>query len=116
MFQKYHIQECIPVGCVPFAAVAVSGRMCLPGGGGMSAEGGCLPRGCLLSRAGVCPGRGVVYLRRGMSVQWGRECLPRGCLSRACLPRAGVCPDGVCPAGVCLRVSTKGGGCVCTPL
>ena len=33
------IQECFPVGCVPSAAVAVSG------GGGVSAQGWCLPRG-----------------------------------------------------------------------
>ena len=36
-------QECIPVGCVPSAAVTVSGR-------GGSAQGGCLPK------MGVCPG------------------------------------------------------------
>ena len=32
-------QECIPVGCVPSAAVAV------PGGGGVPAQEGCLPKG-----------------------------------------------------------------------
>ena len=32
-------QECIPVGCVPSAAVAIGGGGCLPGG--------CLPGGCL---------------------------------------------------------------------
>ena len=42
------IQGCIPVVCVPSAAVAV-----LVGEGGWSA-GGCLPRGCL--PRGVCPG------------------------------------------------------------
>ena len=66
-------QECIPVGCVPSAAVAV------PLGGGSARErwclstGGCLPgRGsvCLLGR-GVCPGgclpaRGVSVHRRGV--------------------------------------------------
>ena len=45
------LQECIPVGCVPSAAVAVcwggvSARGCLPGG--------CLPGGVCLE--GVCPG------------------------------------------------------------
>ena len=61
-------QECIPVGCVPSAAVAIGrGRLsawgvfaqgCLPGG--------CLPRGCL---------------PRGVSAQGG--CLPReGCVSQ----------------------------------
>ena len=37
-------QECILVGCVPFAAVAVSG------GGGVS--GGCLPRGGVFAWGG----------------------------------------------------------------
>ena len=44
--QLCQIQECIPVGCVPSAAVAV------PGGEGVCPVGGCLPRGCL-------PGEGV---------------------------------------------------------
>ena len=36
-------QECIPVGCVPSAAVAVPGGVCL---GGVCLIGGvCLPRG-----------------------------------------------------------------------
>ena len=49
-------QECIPVGCVPSAAVAVftpvcqsfcsQGGGCLPGGG-LSAQGGVSARGCL---------------------------------------------------------------------
>ena len=46
-------QECIPVGCVPPASVAVS------------VVGGCLPRG-------VCLGGGCLP----------RGCLPRGCLSK----------------------------------
>ena len=55
-------QECIPVGCVPSAEVAVSGRgcltrvVCLP-------WGGCVCPGC------VCPG-GCVCL--------GIRCLPGG--------------------------------------
>ena len=60
-------QECIPVGCVPSAALAV----CCGGGvsvQGVSALGGCLPRGdggvCL--PGGICPGVSA----------WG--CLPRG--------------------------------------
>ena len=44
------IQECIPVRCVPSAAVAVclgvSVQGCLPGGG-LSAHGDCLPGGCV---------------------------------------------------------------------
>ena len=40
-----HEQECIPVGCVPSAAVAVLG-VGWGDGGGLSARGrGCLPRG-----------------------------------------------------------------------
>ena len=55
-------QECIPVGCVPSAAVAFCwwGRGCLPRG--VSAGGVCLPKGvsaggsvCL---GGVCQGDG----------------------------------------------------------
>ena len=49
-------QECIPVGCVPSTAVAVSGGICPRGG--VSAQG-CLPEG-------VCP----------------VGCLPRGCVPR----------------------------------
>ena len=49
-------QECIPVGCVPSAAIR--GGVCA----GVSAWGGCLPRGCLpwgvyaqgVSARGVC--------------------------------------------------------------
>ena len=42
-------QECIPVGCVPSAAMAISGG----GGGGLSAQvGGCLPSG--VSAQGGC--------------------------------------------------------------
>ena len=56
-------QECIPVGCVPSAAVAVC-RRCLRGevsaGGvcpeGVSAQRGCLPRGGVCPAGGVCPG------------------------------------------------------------
>ena len=62
VMQLKYQQECIPVGCVPSAAVAVCG------GGG---EGVC-PGGC------VCPGEGCVC--------------PGVCLPRGCLPRAGVTP------------------------
>ena len=48
--RKHYQQECIPVGCVPSAAVAVSV--------GRGDPGVCLPRGC------VCPG--VVYAGRGV--------------------------------------------------
>ena len=39
MINKLTKQECIPVGCVPSAAVAISG-------GGVSARGGCTPPTC----------------------------------------------------------------------
>ena len=71
LFPTYLKQECIPVGCVLSATVAVSWeggclprRGCLPGG--MSAQGGCLPREwrCVnpgggrvsAQERGVCPG------------------------------------------------------------
>ena len=71
-------QECIPVRCVPYAAVTVLG--------GVSAQG--------------------VYLPRGVSAQEG-VCLPICCLPRGsfchggCLSGGGVCLRGcVCP-GMC---------------
>ena len=62
-------QECIPVGCVPSASVAILG------GGEGCLSGGCLPRG--VRPGSVYPGW---CLPRGLSVQ-GDVC-PRGCLSR----------------------------------
>ena len=55
-------QECIPVGCVPSTAVAVSA----PGGWGVSAQGrvGLLPEGCLLWGKGV-PALGECLLLEG---------------------------------------------------
>ena len=46
-------QECIPVGCVPSAAVAVVG------------EGGDCLGGVFLPGGGVCPGRSAVLLGGG---------------------------------------------------
>ena len=73
-------QECIPVGCIPPASVAVLGVACLRG---------CLPRGvsawgCLPRGAGCLPRGGGVCLE---------GCLPREggvCLGEGCLPRGGV--------------------------
>ena len=49
MMNLCYKQECIPVGCVPSAAVAISGGGCLPGG--------CLPRAGVSSRGGgICLG------------------------------------------------------------
>ena len=47
MMNLCYKQECIPVGCVPSAAVAVSGGegVCL----GVSAQGGVCPGECLLT-------------------------------------------------------------------
>ena len=53
-FNTFRKQECIPVGCVPSAAVAVSREVVSAGGRGVCL-GGCLPRGCLPG-GGVCPG------------------------------------------------------------
>ena len=75
-------QECIPVGCIPSAAVAGGGGVCL----GVSARGCVWPGGCL---------------SRGVSA-WG--CLPRVCASAqgvlADTPSPlcwGVCPEGCLP-------------------
>ena len=48
--QKINKQECIPVGCIPSAAVVI-----LEGGGGDVCLGKCLPRG-MSAQGGVCPG------------------------------------------------------------
>ena len=84
--KNYKKQECIPVGCVPSAAVAICWGVCLPMGG--SLPGGVCPRG-------VCPERGV-------SVQGD-------------VRPGGVCPWGVCPGG-CLPkgVSFQRGECLRT--
>ena len=63
-FQK--LQESIPAGCLPSAAVAISL--------------GCLPRRQCLPGVDVCPERGVC---RG-------GCLPRGCLPRGVAAQRGV--------------------------
>ena len=68
-------QECILVGCVPSAVVAVWGGSSRGvSARGMSAWGlsarGCLPRGCLprgIVCLGICSGRG--WLPRGVSAQ-----------------------------------------------
>ena len=90
--QKQTRQECIPVGCVPSAAVAVcwEGGICPRGvcpGGGV-----CLPRGwCLPGRGVSAQGEGCVCPGGGMSAQGVVSageggCLPRGVyLPRGCL-------------------------------
>ena len=62
-------QECIPVGCVTSAAVAISGE------------------------GGVCPG---LPRRLWVSAWWG--CLPKGNVCPVgCLPMRGICLGGVHP-------------------
>ena len=80
---SYSKQECIPVGCVPSAAVA----MPIP----------------------ACTGQGEVY----PSIHWAGVCvsqhaLGRGCLPRGCLPRGGVCPGVVSAQGMWGCLSTQG--------
>ena len=66
-------KNCIPVGCVPSAAVAVSAP---GGGGGVSARGGVCSRGgawsggCLLRGRGV-PGLGGCLVLGGSVCSWG---------------------------------------------
>ena len=60
--EPYLQQECIPVGCVLSASVAVCR------GGGLPAPGGSAPGGCLLP-GGVCSQGGVCS--RGGTCYWG---------------------------------------------
>ena len=85
-------QECIPVGCVPSAAAAISwGRGVLPGGVCFSGGLCFLGRGCV-SQGGVLPGgcasEGYV-LPRGCA-PWGGGCASQG----GVLPRGDVLPRG----------------------
>ena len=83
-------QECIPVGCVPSAAVAAGGMYpSVHWQGGVSqhalGSGVCIP--ACTRQGGICP--------------WG--CLPKGC----------VCPEGVSAwEGVFSGVCLPGGGCL----
>ena len=76
-------QECISLGCLASAAVAVCQVGCLPGGclpGGMSTWG-------VSIQGGVCLGVSA----QGVGGVWSWGYLPRGCLPGG-LPRMGVCP------------------------
>ena len=118
---KYYQQECIPVGCVPFAAVAVSrGGVCSVGCllMGVSASGGCLLMEGVCSGGvcswGVSASRGVsrgdicsqgVCLFRGMSAPRGVSA-PRGfLLPWECLSPRGVCSQG-CGIPPCTEADT----------
>ena len=86
----YHGQECIPVGCVPSAAVAVVGW-------------GCLHQSML---GYVCPGGVSAPVHAGICLSGGGGFLPQ-CMLRyvclgGCLPQCMLgyyCPGrGVCPS------------------
>ena len=86
-YQHISKQECIPVGCVPSAAVAVGGGWgCLEG----VCPGGVCPGGCL-------PG-GVSAQGWGVSA-WGL-CVSQHALGRGCLPRGCVCIPAPVHAGI----------------
>ena len=94
------VQECIPVGCVPSAAVAIPGEgsACW---GVVSAYRGCLP-----SEGVYLPSEGVYLPSEGVCLPGGY--LPGGiCLLPAA--RRNVClPGGVCLPG---EVSVQGDVC-----
>ena len=77
--KQISLQECIPVGCVPSAAVVICWGVSVRGGvcRGVSAQEGCLPK------RGVCL-RGVSAW--GVSA-WGGICLGVVCPGGGCLPR-----------------------------
>ena len=111
----FHIQlltqECIPVGCVPSAAVAVSwGGGLLPGG--VYSQGGVSSRGVSALR-GVCSQGGVCSwgcLLPGVSALGGGGCLLPGGWGCGCLlPGVGLSASR---GGWCLLwgVSAPGGG------
>ena len=85
-------QECIPVGCVPSATVAVSGGVCYLGvrGGLLQGErrGVCSQGVCSALGGGVCSQRGLLLggvCFRGCAWSWGGVC-SWGCLLRGGKP------------------------------
>ena len=80
--KKNNKQECIPVGCVPSAAVTARGGG-VGGGRGMSAWGRCLPQ-CMLG-----------YTPPGRHPPGRLGCVP----STAVTAWWGVCLGGVCQGG-----------------
>ena len=110
-------QECIPVGCAPSAAVAVSrggvssqGGVCSWGGvcsGGVSALGGVCSGGCLLLGGVSAPGGCLLW---GVSALGG--VCSWGYLLLGAAPRGGVCSGGCLLQGVSAPgVSAPGGVC-----
>ena len=83
-------QECIPVGCIPPASVAISwGRGCLTRG--VCQKGVCLERVCL-----------------GGSARWG-GCLPRGVSAWGCLPHTPYGQTDACENITLPQTSFAGG-------
>ena len=82
-------QECIPVGCVPSATVAISGGVLrggvsAPGGGAWSEGGVCSQGGCLV-RCGVsAPGGGWSGGVWYPSMHWGRPPPPVDRMTDTC--------------------------------
>ena len=95
---KYLKQECIPIGCVPSAAVA----RCLSGGG-VSAQEVICPEGVSAQEC-VCPG-GVSVKR--VSAHGAGVC-PEGVRPWLCLPRSVSAQEGCLSSRVSAQV-----GCVC---
>ena len=116
-------QECLPVGCVPSTAVAVSqGGVCsggvsaprgvsAPGGGGVlwswvsalegSAPGWVCSGGVSWSQGGFFSGEGGVCSQGGVCSVGVCVCSRGGPLPGGCLLRGGVCSGGcVCSSGV----------------
>ena len=83
-------QGCIPVGCVPSAAVAVCWSGEVSARGGLSVQGRCLPRGCA-SRGSVC--------------FQGGWCFQGVCFRGVCF--LGGCSQGVCASGGCIPACTE---------
>ena len=111
--QTHFEQECIPVGCVPSAAVAVSARGGVPAPGGGLLPGGCLllQGGCLLLGGLLLPGVGGLLCSGGGSACSRGWCLlPGGLL----LPGGGgsALGGGVCSGGVCSGGYLLLGGCI----
>ena len=129
------IQECIPVGCVPSAAVTVSrGGGCLlqggcllggclvPGGlllGGVSAPGGVWSQGGVCSRVCVCSRGGGGVCSRVCVCSWGCVWSQGGFCSEGCLV-LGVWSQGVSalgggvsgPRGCLVPGGVSSGGCL----
>ena len=98
------IQECIPVGCILSAEVAIGVYPSMHWTGGVSQHA--LGRGCIPA----CTGQGVypsMHWAGGVCIPWAGGCLPRGfCLGG--LPRGVSAPGDVCQGsgqgGVCRGV------------